>query len=98
MNELATLCKDALIDQNSNNEVLVENKEIFEYEYFNNCKDFFYSIKKIGANNSNKTGTLTSPSFIKKVMNLYNENFRENNKVKATYHCLFYKMRKGGFN
>ncbi|PRR84570.1 malonyl-ACP O-methyltransferase BioC [Clostridium vincentii] len=94
LNELAMLCEDALINQNIDNEVLVQNKEILEYEYFNNCKDFFYSIKKIGANNSNKNGRGTSPAFIKKVMNLYNENFRENDKVKATYHCLFYKMRE----
>jgi malonyl-CoA O-methyltransferase len=95
LNELSSLCKDALIDHNSDSEVLVQNKEIFEYEYFNNCKDFFYSIKKIGANKSNKNGRPTSPAFIKKVMDLYNENFREKNKVKATYHCLFYKMRQG---
>ena len=95
LNELATLCKDAVMDQNSDNEVLVQNKEIFEYEYFNNCKDFLYSIKRIGANNSNKNGRPASPAFIKKVMDLYNKNFRENNKVKATYHCLFYKMREG---
>jgi len=94
LNELATLCKDAVRNEMNHNKIVVQSKEIFEYEYFNNCKDFFYSIKKIGANNSNKDGRRTSPAFIKKVINLYNENFRENNKIKATYHCLFYKMMK----
>lgn len=94
LNELATLCKDAVRDEINNDEIVVQSKEVFEYEYFNNCKDFFYSIKKIGANNSNKDGRCTSPTFIKKVIELYNKNYIENNKVKATYHCLFYKMMK----
>lgn len=94
LNELTTLCKDAIRNEMNDGEIVVQNKELFEYEYFNNCKDFFYSIKKIGANNSNTSGRCTSPVFIKKVINLYNENFRENNKIKATYHCLFYKITK----
>lgn len=93
-NELTTLCKDTVRNKVYDDEFLVQGKEIFEYEYFNNCKDFFYSIKKIGANNSNKGSRRTSPAFIKKVIDLYDENFRENNKIKATYHCLFYKMIK----
>jgi len=94
LNELSTLCEDTAITEINDDEILVHSKEIFEYEYFNNCKDFFYSIKKIGATNSNKDRRPTSPAFIKKVIDLYNEKFRENNKVKATYHCLFYKMIK----
>lgn len=94
LNELTTLCKDTARTKMNDGETFVQSKELFEYEYFNNCKDFFYSIKKIGANNSNKDGRRTSPAFMKKVISLYNENFRENNKVKATYHCLFYKMMK----
>jgi len=94
LNELTTLCKNAVEAKINDNEPLVKSKETFEYEYFNNCKDFFYSIKKTGANNSNKDNRSTSPIFIKKVIDLYNENFRENNKVKATYHCLFYKIIK----
>lgn len=94
LNELDILCKDAVRNKINNNEIVVQSKEIFEYEYFDNCKDFFNSIKKIGANNSNKGGRCTSPTFIKKVIELYNESYIENNKVKATYHCLFYKMIK----
>lgn len=95
LKELSTLCKASIRNENSVDEIFVENKETFQYEYFNNCKDFFYSIKKIGANNSNKNSRCTSPTFIKNVINYYDENFRENDKVKATYHCLFYKMIKG---
>jgi len=93
LNELSILCKDAIRNQNID-DILVQSKEIFEYEYFNNCNDFFSSIKKTGANNSNKNNRCTSPTFIKKVINYYNENFSENNKIKATYHCLFFKIIK----
>ncbi|WP_026885538.1 malonyl-ACP O-methyltransferase BioC [Clostridium beijerinckii] len=94
LNELTTLCKNAIETKANNNEILIESREILKYEYFNNCKNFFYSIKKTGANNSNKSNRSTSPTFIKKVIDLYNENFLENNKVKSTYHCLFYKIIK----
>jgi len=94
LNELTTLCENVIKTNVSDEETLVKSKEIFEYEYFDNCKDFFYSIKKTGANNSNKDNRSTSPTFIKKVIALYNENFQENNKVKATYHCLFLKIIK----
>ncbi|MCB2294800.1 malonyl-ACP O-methyltransferase BioC [Clostridium algoriphilum] len=90
LNELSTLCKDVT----RNDDVIVQSKEIFEYEYFNNCNDFFTSIKKTGANNSNKNNKCTSLTFIKKVIKYYNENFSENNKIKATYHCLFLKIIK----
>lgn len=89
LNELDGICKEVTRNKN-----LIRGKEIFEYEYFRNCREFFYSIKKTGASNSNKEGRCTSPAFIRKVIKLYNENFKENNKVKATYHCLFYKMIK----
>ncbi|MPQ30506.1 malonyl-ACP O-methyltransferase BioC [Clostridium estertheticum] len=91
LNELSTLCKEATKNQRID-DVLVEGKEKFEYEYFNNCNDFFTSIKKTGANNSNKDNKCTSLTFIKKVIKYYNKNFSENNKVKATYHCLFLKI------
>ncbi|AND83599.1 hypothetical protein GTH52_10360 [Clostridium tyrobutyricum] len=67
---------------------------MFEYEYFNNFRDFLYSIKKIGASSSNKQTKPASPTFLKKVISLYNENYMKNNRVKATYHCLFFKITK----
>lgn len=94
LNELSALCEAAISNETNDDEFLVQSKEIFEYEYFDNCKDFFYSIKKIGANNSNKEGRCTSPTFIKKVMERYNGSYIEDNKVRATYHCLFYKIMK----
>lgn len=93
LNELSTLCKDVTKIQDID-EGIVQSKEIFQYEYFNTCKDFFTSIRKIGANNSNKNNKCTSLTFFKKVIGYYNEHFSVNNKVKATYHCLFLKIIK----
>lgn len=92
LNDLTTLCKNSINSTPNNDETLVESKEIFEYEYFDNCHDFLYSLKKTGANSSNKSNRVTSPTFMRKVIDLYNENFQENNKIKVTYHCLFYKI------
>jgi malonyl-CoA O-methyltransferase len=92
LNELTSLCKNITNSKINNDKTSVKCKELFEYEYFNDCKDFFYSVKKTGANNSNKGSRNISPTFIKKVIALYNENFKVNNKVKATYHCLFCKI------
>ncbi|MCD3283093.1 malonyl-ACP O-methyltransferase BioC [Clostridium botulinum C/D] len=69
-------------------DMTTNGKEIYIPEYFPSCKDFLTSIKKVGANNSNKNHRCTSPKFIKKVMNLYDENFLINDNVIATYHCL----------
>ncbi|MEQ8155388.1 MAG: malonyl-ACP O-methyltransferase BioC [Clostridiaceae bacterium] len=92
LHELTHLCRNAVENETGNNEVMIQNRELFEYEYFDHCKDFFQSIKKIGASNSNKNGRNNSPAFIKKVMELYNKKFHVNNKVRASYHCLFFKI------
>lgn len=94
LNELTTLCKNVTRIKTNDYKDLVDIKEMLEYEYFDTCKDFFHSIKKTGANSSNKDNRATSPTFMKKVIDLYNKNFQENNKVRATYHCLFYKIIK----
>ncbi len=74
------------------NKYSVTNCETHEYEYFKDCKSFFHSIKKVGANNSNKENRCTSTIFLKNVMDTYDKTFRDHNKVKATYHCLFFKI------
>ncbi|NLI58466.1 MAG: malonyl-ACP O-methyltransferase BioC [Clostridium sp.] len=68
--------------------------ETYEYEYFNCCKDFLYSIKKIGANNSQKRSNIVHPNFIDKVINTYDKDYRKDNKVLATYHNLFVFISK----
>lgn len=94
LNELIDLCREATQNDKSDFNILLESKEKYEYEYFSNCKDFLYSIKKVGANKSNKNEHIISPAFIKKVIEIYDKDFMINNKVKATYHCLFFKIQK----
>ncbi|MDQ2085321.1 malonyl-ACP O-methyltransferase BioC [Herbivorax sp. ANBcel31] len=64
-------------------------KEVYEYEYFDCCRDFLYSIKKIGANNSQKKPNIIQPDFIDRVIDIYDRDFRKNDRVVATYHNLF---------
>lgn len=68
--------------------------ETYEYEYFNCCKDFLYSIKKIGANNSRKNSNIVHPDFIDKVIDIYDKDFKKDGKVAATYHNLFVFIAK----
>jgi malonyl-CoA O-methyltransferase len=92
LDELLKLCQNVVSSKSMTSKILLQGKEMFEYEYFDCCKDFLYSVKKIGANNSNEEGNTISPAFIEKVIEIYDESFRENSQVKATYHCLFIQM------
>ena len=55
--------------------------DTYEYEYFNCCKDFLYSIKKIGANNSQKSPNIIHPNFIDKVIEIYDKDYRKDNAI-----------------
>lgn len=68
--------------------------EELEYMYFDSVKDFFTSVRKIGANNSDKNYIHKNPSLIKELINVYETDFREGNKIKVTYHCLYFVLRK----
>ena len=93
LDELSKLCQSVVSKKSKLKEILLQDKELYEYEYFNSCKVFLNSIKKIGANNSNMSGNIVSPAFIEKVIELYDENFKEESQVKATYHCLFMQIK-----
>lgn len=58
-------------------------------EYFDDCLDFFYSIKKIGANNSQTSKKPQNSDFIFEVVDYYNQNYIYKDQVYATYHGLF---------
>lgn len=90
--DLTQLCADSLTTTPFHGYKKIESEETFEYEYFDCAKDFFHSVKKIGANNSNTQGTHPSPILIHEVIKIYDSTFKENEKVKATYHCLFFKI------
>ncbi|MBM7587894.1 malonyl-CoA O-methyltransferase [Bacillus pakistanensis] len=72
----------------------MKGKQLIETEYFPTVKDFFTSIKKIGANNSNKEGSYLGPAFFKELFHQYETNFMDERGVKASYHCLFFSMIK----
>lgn len=63
-------------------------------EAFDNSNSFFNSIKKIGANNSSKNRGRATPAFMKKVIEIYNDKFKLDNGVKATYHTIICSVKK----
>lgn len=85
---LRNLCSTVLTDT-AITAKKVQVTESYHYEYFNSCKDFLYSVKKIGANNAQKEKSKTSFDFIKKVMETYDQDYQENHQVVATYHSIF---------
>jgi malonyl-CoA O-methyltransferase len=67
----------------------IEVYEEMEYERFKSAKEFLCSIKKIGANNSNRGLRLKRPKVIKRMIELYDENYRERDGIKASYKCFY---------
>jgi malonyl-CoA O-methyltransferase len=64
-------------------------------EYFPTVKDFLLSVKKIGANNARQNGdTLVNRQLMFSMMRHYEENFREQDKIYATYHVIYGIGRK----
>jgi malonyl-CoA O-methyltransferase len=63
--------------------------ETIETERFHSVKDFFTSLRKIGATNSNQGQYCQRPSVLKEMMNIYEQDYQENGHIIATYHCLF---------
>jgi malonyl-CoA O-methyltransferase len=74
------------------NELLIE--QFYEREYFPGVREFFTSVRKIGANNSNKANSIQRPSFFKELINQYETNYRDEKGVIATYECLFLTILK----
>lgn len=72
----------------------VRCEESLEYMYFDSVRDFFMSVRKIGANNSNKGYTHKNPSLVKELTRVYETDFSENNRIKVTYHCLYFVLGK----
>lgn len=69
-----------------------ENIRVFDEIYvekFDDCMSFFNSIKKIGANNASSSSSVKDPKFIFKVIEHYEDNYKEDNLVYATYEGLF---------
>jgi malonyl-CoA O-methyltransferase len=94
LGELMSICNVSLHGNSSR----VEGKEKLEKELFSTVKDFFTSVKKIGANNSNQQQSTQKPTVIKRMIKNYEETYRIEGLVQATYHCLFLKVIKQELN
>ncbi|WP_017727662.1 malonyl-ACP O-methyltransferase BioC [Halalkalibacterium ligniniphilum] len=93
LTELKKVCTNSIpADAKRFSYIKASEKE--EYEFFRTVRDFFTSIKKIGANNSNQEAYCQRPSLFKELVNVYETNYKENEQIKATYHCLFIKIEK----
>ncbi|MGW8427402.1 malonyl-ACP O-methyltransferase BioC [Peribacillus simplex] len=93
LEELSKVCEEA-ISFTSAVPIEITKMEKLELEYFQTVREFFTSIKKIGAANSNKEDYCQRPSFFRELINIYDKEYRNELGVKATYHCLFFKIKK----
>ncbi|MBT2647100.1 malonyl-ACP O-methyltransferase BioC [Bacillus sp. ISL-34] len=93
LEELSKVCVEA-IPFSSAVPIEITKNEKLEIEYFQTVREFFTSIKKIGAANSNKENYCQRPSFFRELINIYETQYRNESGVKATYHCLFFKIEK----
>jgi len=96
---------EPFVDRKLLGEVLVqagyqENqvKESVKLEYFVSSREFLRALKKIGAHNYlvDGLGTSGTGQEIFKIINRYDERFRNEQGVPATYHCLIGSGHKGG--
>ncbi|MCL6616938.1 MAG: malonyl-[acyl-carrier protein] O-methyltransferase BioC, partial [Anoxybacillus ayderensis] len=62
--------------------------EQFEVEYFPSVRDFFLSLRHIGATNSTSGRYCQRPSVFKTMMHEYEQRFSEQGRIRATYHCI----------
>ncbi|WP_432663574.1 malonyl-ACP O-methyltransferase BioC [Wukongibacter baidiensis] len=92
LNELQNICSD-IVEKSGLGSIEIHSSQTYEYEYFDCCKDFLFSVKKIGANNSQSNRKRMAPDFIERVMETYDSDYRVDNKVRATYHNLFVYMK-----
>ncbi|MFB2346716.1 malonyl-ACP O-methyltransferase BioC [Priestia megaterium] len=93
LEELSQICEQALVPLRED-PFKLSKMEKLEIQYFPTVQEFFTSIKKIGASNSNEESYCQRPSFFRELINLYENNHRGENGVKVTYHCLMFNITK----
>ncbi len=72
----------------------IKFEELVEYVYFDSAVDFFESIRKIGASNSTCGCKYRSPALIRELINVYERDYNRDDKIYATYHCLYFSVKK----
>ncbi|HDR4585835.1 MULTISPECIES: malonyl-ACP O-methyltransferase BioC [Bacillus cereus group] len=65
-------------------------------EKFTHIRDFFKSIRKVGATNSNEDTYCQSPSLFRAMLRIYERDFTKEGEIIATYHALFAHIEKEG--
>ncbi|MGG0333262.1 malonyl-ACP O-methyltransferase BioC [Priestia aryabhattai] len=93
LEELSQICEQALVPLREHPFKLAKMEKL-EVQYFPTVQAFFTSIKKIGASNSNEEGYCQRPSFFRELINLYETDYRNENGIKVTYHCLIFNVTK----
>lgn len=73
---------------------LVRGSETFAIERFPSVRDFFLSLRHIGATNSTTGRYCQRPSVFKTLVREYEQRFSENGTIRATYHCLFFDITR----
>jgi malonyl-CoA O-methyltransferase len=94
LNEWLELCDRTIHTIHSSSTIF--GTEAIEKERFLSVRDFFTSLRKIGATNSNQEPFFQRPSVLKEMMKIYERDFRENGHIMATYHCLFIEAARQG--
>lgn len=82
----------SLVGQLNKDALSVHSFESYESEYFDCCIDFLNSVKKIGANKSQRGKNAHSPGLIEKVIEVYDNDYSADDKVVATYHNLYFYL------
>lgn len=73
------------------------HREEYVREYFPSVKEYLASVKKIGANNAGHQGSIAvNRRLMFSMMRCYEEIFRENSQIYATYHVIYGFGRKKG--
>lgn len=66
------------------------HQEEYHKEYFCSVKDFLSSVKKVGANNaSHANQMLINRSLMFSMIQYYEQNFKEEEQIYATYHAIY---------
>jgi malonyl-CoA O-methyltransferase len=85
---LQQLCTEAL-NATTEDSYTIIGSEREETEYFSSVRDFFSSIQKVGASNSNHGSYCQRRTLFKEMNRTYEARYRENQRIRATYHCMY---------
>lgn len=93
LHELLRLCDEGL-NGDGLPRFSITGHEQEVHEYFDSVRNFFTSIKKIGAANSNEGRYCQRPSLFRELVKVYEENYKHNQLIQVTYHCMYFNINK----